>query len=1802
MSGEESEMRRRSGGGISAGGAVQLAKPLHLQQLERSLDVGPFLSFVEGVFDNPISEDDEESDSEEDADLDGSSDQGMQQDGMWNGISTTKEERRVDRSRLFNFANVRRNRKWLRNVLISSSDSSEGDEDDDDGVITEQDLQEMLKMHLLRKKYAARFHTNPENRQYQYYGAGLLSTFDRFPEHQRSITGGRKKAKKDRRLEKKLKRMKKEKGGGRGEEEEEDEEEEGEVGRGGGGRIKGGRRKSQANKKNPEVMAHRRRKIWILMAKKEVGKVQRARANNHKETLMSCRKAAQHCMRYWRQKAMQSQKNTKETIWRSKRLTREMQAYWKRFDRVERETRRRMEREAEEQRKMDLEIMEVKRQQRKLNFLITQTELYAHFMSRKLGGEGSSSTAQERHNRILSQLDEPGPKSQRLALIDHYDSEVVKAKVKKNVREALQAEQARARNFDPQISPKAAPGAGSPTSPTSSPTKGTLTGMAGPNSSQGSSVSSSGLNLTDTPAGDGRPQPKIFRGVLKHYQLKGMNWLANLYDQGINGILADEMGLGKTVQSIAFLCHIAEKYSIWGPFLVISPASTLHNWQQEVARFVPDFKVVPYWGNPQERKILRQCWSSPNLHTTSSPFHVVITSYQIVIADIKYFHRVKWQYMVLDEAQAIKSSSSMRWKVLLSFNCRNRLLLSGTPIQNSMAELWALLHFIMPTLFDSHAEFSEWFSRDIENHAENKTGIDEKHLSRLHLILKPFMLRRIKKDVENELSDKIEIMVYCPLTTRQKLLYLALKKKIRIEDLLYSSGGGSSGSLTSQSVTSSLMNLVMQFRKVCNHPELFERREAKSSMIIRPSDFLMPRIVWELAYDGFKLSSQKRLFAEKFCVYTPDKIHFSLFHSDSNADASKSGFSFSRFVDASPEELWLLALGGVFHRWKHARQLEKLSHVRHHRWVWQESRDSASLGPSGLIVNFDKWHTPANCGNDPGSIWHNLLFTSSMGTIYTHVDHKLVSMPETLEHRMMRSWKKSLSAEALLTPGGESSPKKKVEEVKVKEEMEVDSEEEDDGEEGEEDEDDEAAAERRRKKKKRRRSGKHPLSPTTPAVKSPGTKLAGQKSPPGSPLKHRPVAGVRPPSESRSPMHHTQSPSHASPRSPPPSTGDDDRSGGGIRRGRGRGRSSNAGGSGLRNWGTEKYTLLPEFRHVPHPDRTLPLLPTEIPAFLLNVFIPKVKITQPDIYVSHRRAAWAVASRQRLSLAACPSSVPPNPIPLYGYMGGPGGVGSTGRRHAFSELEEIEFEEMRYILWGIPPRLSMDDEKQQRFLGDHGSVWNTHPKHGWSGIIVPDKETLVSDAGKLSVLDSLLTRLKEQGHRVLIYSQMTRMIDLLEEYMWHRKHTYIRLDGSSKISDRRDMVADFQAREDIFVFLLSTRAGGLGINLTAADTVIFYDSDWNPTVDQQAMDRAHRLGQTKQVTVYRLICKGSIEERILQRAREKSEIQRMVISGGNFRPDTLKPKEVVSLLLDDEEIEQKYRQKQAEKRQLEESRADFYRERDRERKLKKISDAKRPRLEDGAAGDGDSVLSVGGSGPPSPSQSDVSYGSAAPGGGGPMEETSNDGPLVVDVETTPSMSPAHHLPPHLQFDYDGELVLKPRRGGKRGRPRGGGGGPGSRGGRGSRSTIRGRGRGGSESLLMGEAPLSPSGSSGGSPGSPRIPKTHSHRPRGGKTTPGTTKAAAISMGSHGNGSSPPAVMSPSSGMSGGIPVKRGPGRPRLHPVGPGHTGSRGSRPGRRRGPGHHRPLPVPLGASPATPPHPDPHRPFGFYTQNPTAE
>jgi len=212
------------------------------------------------------------------------------------------------------------------------------------------------------------------------------------------------------------------------------------------------------------------------------------------------------------------------------------------------------------------------------------------------------------------------------------------------------------------------------------------------------------------------------------------------------------------------------------------------------------------------------------------------------------------------------------------------------------------------------------------------------------------------------------------------------------------------------------------------------------------------------------------------------------------------------------------------------------------------------------------------------------------------------------------------------------------------------------------------------------------------------------------------------------------------------------------------------------------------------------------------------------------------------------------------------------------------------------------DENIEKEL-ENGILTNLFYRYeGFAQIELPSFERLVSDCAKLKKLDELLIELYKKDHRVLIFCQMTRMIDILEEYMAKRRYSYFRMDGSTNIADRRDMVNEYQTNRKIFAFLLSTRAGGLGVNLTGADTVIFYDNDWNPTMDAQATDRAHRIGQTRPVSVYRLTTKDTIEERILKRAKQKQNVQTTVYSGGAFKADIFKQSEIVELLYSEEEV------------------------------------------------------------------------------------------------------------------------------------------------------------------------------------------------------------------------------------------------------------------------------------------------------------
>ncbi|XP_012515132.1 PREDICTED: lymphoid-specific helicase isoform X7 [Propithecus coquereli] len=184
-------------------------------------------------------------------------------------------------------------------------------------------------------------------------------------------------------------------------------------------------------------------------------------------------------------------------------------------------------------------------------------------------------------------------------------------------------------------------------------------------------------------------------------------------------------------------------------------------------------------------------------------------------------------------------------------------------------------------------------------------------------------------------------------------------------------------------------------------------------------------------------------------------------------------------------------------------------------------------------------------------------------------------------------------------------------------------------------------------------------------------------------------------------------------------------------------------------------------------------------------------------------------------------------------------------------------------------------------------------------------EELVTNSGKFLILDRMLPELKKRGHKVLLFSQMTRMLDILMDYCHHRNFNFSRLDGSMSYSEREKNMHNFNTDPDVFIFLVSTRAGGLGINLTAADTVIIYDSDWNPQSDLQAQDRCHRIGQTKPVVVYRLVTANTIDQKIVERAAAKRKLEKLIIhknhfkggqSGLNQSKNFLDPKELMELL------------------------------------------------------------------------------------------------------------------------------------------------------------------------------------------------------------------------------------------------------------------------------------------------------------------
>ncbi|CAA7061967.1 unnamed protein product [Microthlaspi erraticum] len=333
-------------------------------------------------------------------------------------------------------------------------------------------------------------------------------------------------------------------------------------------------------------------------------------------------------------------------------------------------------------------------------------------------------------------------------------------------------------------------------------------------------------------------QPSLLQGgELRSYQLEGLQWMVSLFNNNYNGILADEMGLGKTIQTIALIAYLLENKDVHGPHLIVAPKAVLPNWENEFATWAPSIAAFLYDGPKDKRNEIKARIAQ------EGKFNVLITHYDHIMKDKSFLKKVDWHYMIVDEGHRLKNHECALAKTLRTggYRIKRRLLLTGTPIQNSLQELWSLLNFLLPHIFNSVQNFEEWFNPPFaERGSANLTDEEELlMINRLHHVIRPFLLRRKKSEVEKFLPGKTQVILKCDMSAWQKLYYKQVTDVGRV------------GLQTANGKSKSLQNLTMQLRKCCNHPYLFVGRDYdmwKQPEIVRASgkfellDRLLPKL------------------------------------------------------------------------------------------------------------------------------------------------------------------------------------------------------------------------------------------------------------------------------------------------------------------------------------------------------------------------------------------------------------------------------------------------------------------------------------------------------------------------------------------------------------------------------------------------------------------------------------------------------------------------------------------------------------------------------------------------------------------------------------------------------------------------------------------------------------------------------------------------------------------------------------------------------------------------------------------------
>uniref|UniRef100_A0A673GNS7 E1A-binding protein p400-like n=1 Tax=Sinocyclocheilus rhinocerous TaxID=307959 RepID=A0A673GNS7_9TELE len=818
--------------------------------------------------------------------------------------------------------------------------------------------------------------------------------------------------------------------------------------------------------------------------------------------------------------------------------------------------------------------------------------------------------------------------------------------------------------------------------------------------------------------------PALLHGSLREYQQVGVEWLASLHRKNLNGILADETGLGKTVQTVAYFAHLACNQGIWGPHLVVVRTCKLLNWEMEFKRWCPGLKILLYLGSRRQRRYKRSRWCEPN------SFHVCVTSYKLLLKDHSHFLRRRWRHLVLDEVQLIKNMTEKHWETIFNIKSQQRILLINTPLQNTLKELWTMIHFLLPGITHPYLNFP------IKPGTDQNQDYCHKLVIRLHRVIQPFILRRSKRDVEKQTPKKYEHILKCRLSKRQKSMY---------EDILIQPSA-QEALKTGHFVR--VLEVLMHLQKICNHPDLIQPRDTHNSYICQPLQYNTPSLL---------LTALQR-------------------------DQWKT-VDMSLFVLISNE--------GKFTRYETEEALPKLRMTKQLIEEIYSAHDPPAR-PRPCKIKPMRLFLPVQYGTKPEG--HLVPMTSS--TTQAPRVTAVTTAPTTTANHATAAPSTQPRGKSPLTTSTSAQGGDVVKVAQLVGQGRI--------------------AQPETPVTLQFQGNKFTLSPSQLRQLTTGQPLQLQGnilqivSAPGQPLL-RPQGPpmVMPTIPQAVPVQNSSG-------TPPPATS-------------------------MPPQGLSRHACPREERNRQLKERLASLFHANERRSSRSVMYGSDLIKTCSVYEGRPPPTFPAPQHSRWSWVGRDSCIRAQQTCVFSCIL-PAAVAPPPQLYASNP----------------PPSYSLAQKSFRRRLQEESAPQNAEIQ------ILYNIMFLYLFAGKLEALSILLQKLSAENRRVMIFTQMTSMLDILEAFLDHSHLNYVRLDESLSLEERQEQVKRFNRNRLIFCTILTNRCCSAMGHVFDADTIVFYDTDLNPSMDMRTQEWCDKIGRSKDIHIYRLESGNSIEEKLLK--------------------------------------------------------------------------------------------------------------------------------------------------------------------------------------------------------------------------------------------------------------------------------------------------------------------------------------------------